>query len=91
MEYPPRSAGSGRWCSSICLSSRARKNPSFTRSVIGGADVFINYGAKHAWPSSARPVLSLRALWQFDAIFSPASTLQWWLPGAACCAESCLF
>lgn len=45
------------------------QNPSFTRSVIGGADVFINYGAKHAWPSSARPVLSLRALWQFDAIF----------------------
>ena len=45
------------------------QNPSFTRSIIGGTAVFINSGAKSGWPSSAQPVLSLRALWQFDAIF----------------------
>ena len=45
------------------------QNPSFTRSIIGGAAVFIDSGAKPGWPSSARPILSMRALWQFDAIF----------------------
>ena len=44
-------------------------NPSFTRSIIGGTAAFINSGGRPGWPSSARPVLSLQALWQFDAIF----------------------
>ncbi len=45
------------------------QNPSFTRSVIGGAAVFINRGATPGWPSSAHPLLSLQSLWQFDAIY----------------------
>jgi O-antigen ligase len=44
-------------------------NPSFTQAVVHGAPVFMKSGARPGWPSSARPLLSLRALWQFDAIF----------------------
>lgn len=45
------------------------RNPSFTRSVVGGVTALINSGARSGLPSSAQPVGSLRALWQFDAIF----------------------
>jgi len=44
-------------------------NPSFTRSIVGNTVMFVSGGSRPGWPSSARPLLSLAALWQFDAIF----------------------
>jgi O-antigen ligase len=44
-------------------------NPSFTRSIVGNTVMFVSGGSHPDWPSSARPLLSLAALWQFDAIF----------------------
>lgn len=44
-------------------------NPSFTRSLVGNTVMFVRGGSRPGWPSSARPLLSLAALWQFDAIF----------------------
>ena len=44
-------------------------NPSFTRSIAGNTMMLVSGGSPSAWPSSARPVLSLQSLWQFDAIF----------------------
>ncbi len=45
------------------------QNPSFTRALVNGAEVLMNSGGRPGWPSSAQPVLSLRALCQFDAIY----------------------
>lgn len=45
------------------------QNPSFTRTILHGTSMFMEGGARRGWPSSARPDLSLSALWQFDAIF----------------------
>ncbi len=44
-------------------------NPSFTYSLIGGIRVLVAGGSKPGWPSSALPVVSLRALWEFNAIY----------------------
>jgi O-antigen ligase len=44
-------------------------NPSFTRSIVGRTAMFVSGGSRPGWPSTARPLLSLAALWQFDAIF----------------------
>jgi O-antigen ligase len=51
------------------LVAAGAQNPSFLRSIVGGLDVLINSGSKPGWPSSAQPAVSLRALWEFDAIF----------------------
>ena len=45
------------------------QNPSFTHAIVSGTTVFMKAGARPGWPSSARPLLSLLALWQFDAIY----------------------
>jgi O-antigen ligase len=45
------------------------QNPSFTRGMVSGAEVLMHSGGRPGWPSSAQPLLSLRALEQFDAIF----------------------
>jgi O-antigen ligase len=44
-------------------------NPSFTYSLIGGIRVLVAGGSKPGWPSSALPVVTLRALWEFNAIY----------------------
>lgn len=44
-------------------------NPSFTHAFVGGADALVLGGTKAGWPSSALPVVSLHALWQFNAIY----------------------
>ncbi len=47
----------------------AALNPSFTLTVVGGADAFVLGGAKAWWPSCARPATALRHLWLFNAIY----------------------
>jgi hypothetical protein len=44
-------------------------HPSFTRATMGDAAMFVRRGTPAGWPTTARPLLSLAALWQFDAIF----------------------
>jgi O-antigen ligase len=44
-------------------------NPSFTYALIRGVRMLVAGGAKPGWPSSALPKVSLRALWEFNAIF----------------------
>jgi len=44
-------------------------NPSFASATINGTAVLVQSGVRPGWPSSARPLVSLRALGQFDAIF----------------------
>jgi O-antigen ligase len=44
-------------------------NPSFTHSFVAGTDALVLGSAKAGWPSCALPKASLRALWQFNAIY----------------------
>jgi O-antigen ligase len=44
-------------------------NPSFTHASVGGADALVRNGSRAGWPSSALPAVSLRELWQFNAIY----------------------
>ena len=47
-------------------------NPSLVRTTVRGAQVFVQHHPDSPWLSSARPDLSLRELWLFNAIYLTA-------------------
>lgn len=44
-------------------------NPSFTDTLLGGKSMLVHSGSSSHWPSTAVPLFTLRALWQFNAIY----------------------